>query len=173
MSLFDRIKKTTERYASPMGFKKKPIKEMSMRELQKRMRDQQVVATKKPQSLNEHRRHAYLGEDEVNTSTDKNISSTEQKKYERNMLSYFDDDNVTIKFEPVLIADDGVFWAGTIDGQLKFAYMVTPDEASSGVKIERAPTFDPSNTENQEIEKKIIDYYDTFYEYWSKNQLEK
>jgi hypothetical protein len=65
------------------------------------------------------------------------------------------------------------FWAGTIDGQLKFAYTVTPDEATSGVKIERSPDFDPSNEDNQSIEKKVISYYDTFYDYWSKNQLEK
>lgn len=174
MGLFDKIEKTAKRYASQMGYaKKEPAKELSMREMQKRIREQKIEQ-KKPEKLNEQR-HSYLEEEAIqtDTSTDKQVSPAEQKQYERNMLDYFDDDNVTIKFEPVLIADEGIFWAGTIDGQLKFAYMVTPDETTSGVKIERSPTFDPSNPENQEIEKKIIDYYDTFYEYWSKNQLEK
>jgi hypothetical protein len=200
MSLFDRIKKTTERYASPMGFKKEPKKELTMREMQKLMREQQVkknIPTNSSKLLSEQRKHhSYLGEEDgvvdanTNTSTDKNVSPAEQKEYERNMLDYFDDNNVTIKFEPILISNDsndeinevngntsitsdGIFWAGTIDGQLKFAYMVTPDESTSGVKIERAPTFDANNKENQEIEKKIVNYYDNFYEYWSKNQLEK
>jgi hypothetical protein len=174
-NLFDNIAKTAKRFASPMGYsKKQPLKEMTMREMLAKTR-QQVDASpsNKVESLNEQR-HRYLGEDDATAEpTEKQVSPEEQKKYERNMLDYFDDDNIIIKFEPVLVADEGVFWAGTIDGQLKFAYMVTPDEATSGVKIERSPDFDPNSQENQEIEKKIISYYDTFYEYWSKNQLEK
>lgn len=173
-NLFEKIEKTAKRFASPMGYaKKEPIKEMTMREMLAKTRIEKSTPSDKTQSLNEQR-HRYLGEDDgVTTPSEKQVTPQEQKTYERNMLDFFDDDNVTIKFEPVLLADEGVFWAGSIDGQLKFAYMVTPDESTSGVKIERSPDFDPNNAQNQEIEKKIVTYYDTFYEYWSKNQLEK
>jgi hypothetical protein len=182
----EQIEKTAIRYASKMGYsKKEPLKEMSMREMLGKMRSIKNNSgnQNKVGILNENRRrHQYLGEEDevidnnnqnVNNSTETHVSPEEQKNYERNMSDYFNDDNVTIKYEPILIAKDGIFWAGTIDGQLKFAYMVTPDESTSGVKIERSPDFDPNNIENIEIEKKIVEYYDSFYEYWSKNQLEK
>ncbi len=176
---FNKIKKTADRFASPMGYsKKEEPKVMSMREMLAKTR-QQVKDNKSGNSavkILTEQRHRYLSEVEIDanpTAVEKQVTPQEQKTYERDMLSFFDDDNVTIKFEPVLVADEGVFWAGTVDGQLKFAYMVTPDEASSGVKIERSPDFDPNNAQNQEVEKKIITYYDTFYEYWSKNQLQK
>jgi len=163
--LFERIESTAKRFASPMGYsKKEPIKEMTIREMQRRVRTSN-------QKIEEEKENIVQ------------LSSEEQKKQEEGLQNFFDGDNVSIKFEPILISgsnnvneelsnNSGVFWAGTIDGQLKFAYMVTPDESTSGVKIERSPDFDPSNEDNQAVEKKIIDYYDTFYDYWSKNQLE-
>lgn len=156
--LFNKIETTAKRYANQMGYaKKQPLKEMTMREMLRITRKKQV------------------SEDLATASSEpveKQLSSTEQEEQQRNMQDFFDDENIIIKFEPILLYDTGVFWAGTIDGQLKFAYMVTPDESTSGVKIERSPDFDPTNEDNQNIEKKIIDYYDTFYDYWSKNQLE-
>lgn len=155
-NLFEKIEATAKRYASPMGYsKKEPLKEMTMREMQRRIR------------INK------MQEDVEEVPVEKQLSAGEQEKHDNELRNYFDGDNLTIKLEPILVFEDGVFWAGTIDGQLKFAYMVTPDESTSGVKIERSPDFDPSNEDNQAVEKKIIDYYDTFYDYWSNNQLEK
>lgn len=157
MGLFERIEKTAKRYSSPMGYsKKQPLKEMTMREMQQRIRDQRR-----------------LKEADADAPVEKQLSGAEQKEQERSMLDYFDNENLTIKFEPILLFDEGIFWAGTIDGQLKFAYMVTPEESTSGVKIERSLDFDPTNEDNQAIEKKVVDYYDVFYKYWSENQLEK
>lgn len=157
--IFSKIESTSKRYADKMGFaKKQPLKEMTMREMLRKTRSLQQMKEQEVEASNE--------------PVEKGVSAAEQEKYEENMQSYFDDDNIIIKFEPILLYDQGVFWAGTIDGQLKFAYMVTPDESTSGVKIERSPNFDPNNEDNQRIEKKIIDYYNTFYDYWSKNQLE-
>lgn len=156
--LLEKIEVTAKRYASPMGYsKKEPLKEMTMREMQRRVR----------------MRNQQIEEDDVATQIEKKLTPSEQKEHERNMLNYFNNENLTIKFEPILLFDNGIFWAGNVDSQLKFVYMVTPEESTSGVKIERSPDFDPSNEDNQEVEKKIINYYDTFYEYWSKNQLEK
>lgn len=155
-NLFDKIESTAKRCASQFGYsKKEPLKEMTMREMQRRIRMKQVK------------------EDQEVAAIEKPLTPAEQKRQEEGLQGFFDGDNVTIKFEPILVFEDGIFWAGTIDGQLKFAYMVTPDESTSGVKIERSPDFDPSNEDNQAVEKKIIDYYDTFYAYWSENQLEK
>jgi hypothetical protein len=155
--IFDKIHKTSKRLENQFGYaKKQPLKEMTMRDMLRITRKKQV-------------------EEEATASSEtmeKQLSPAEQEQQQQNMQSYFEDENITIKFEPILLYDTGVFWAGTIDGQLKFAYMVTPDESTSGVKIERSPYFDPTNEDNQNVEKKIIDYYDTFYEYWSKNQLE-
>ena len=155
--LLNKIEKTSKRLANQFGYaKKSSLKEMTMRDMLRITRKRQV-------------------EEEATASSEtmeKQLSPAEQEQQQQNMQSYFEDENITIKFEPILLYDSGVFWAGTIDGQLKFAYMVTPDESTSGVKIERSPDFDPTNEDNQNVEKKIIDYYDTFYEYWSKNQLE-
>lgn len=152
--LLNKIEKTSKRLANQFGYAKKgPLKEMTMREMLRITRKNQI-------------------EEEISSeTTERQLSPAEQEQQQRNMQDYFEDDNITIRFEPVLLYDDGIFWAGTIDGQLKFAYMVTPDENTSGVNIERSPDFDPSNEDNQNVEKKIIDYYDSFYEYWSKNQL--
>jgi hypothetical protein len=153
-NIFERIQQTTKRMSSPMGFgKKEPLKEMTMREMLRRTRRKNIKEDEEP--------------------TQKSIGSDEQKQHERNMLDFFENENLTIKFEPIMLYDEGVFWGGTIDGQLKFAYFVTPDESTSGVKIERSPDFDPSNEDNQKVEKKVVDYYDTFYKYWSENELEK
>lgn len=178
--IFAKIHETSKKYASQMGYaKKEPRKELTMREMQKRMRESINKPQQSPQQINEQR-HTYVSE-EVYTDEDVQVtklSGQEEKQQEDGLRNFFDDDNVTINFNPVEIykqgeITSGIFWAGSIDGQLKFVYMVTPDEASSGVKIERAPTFDPNNADNQNIEKKIVDYYDSFYEYWSKNQLER
>jgi len=156
--LLNKIEKTSKRLANQFGYAKKgPLKEMTMREMLRVTRRNQV--------------HEDLAS-ASNETMEKQLSPSEQEQQQNTMQDYFADDNVTIKFEPILLYDTGVFWAGTIDGQLKFAYMVTPDESTSGVKIERSPDFDPTNEDNQNVEKKIIDYYDTFYDYWSKNQLE-
>jgi hypothetical protein len=155
--IFSKIEQTSKKYASQMGYaKKQPLKEMTMREMLRKTRSLQKEEV--AQASNE--------------PAEKGVSPAEQEKYQRGMQDFFDDDNITIKFEPILLYDQGVFWAGTIDGQLKFAYMVTPDESTSGVKIERSPDFDPNNEDNRKVEKKIIDYYNTFYEYWRENQLE-
>lgn len=154
---WNKIEDTSRRFANQMGYaKKQPLKEMTMREMlritrQKQMQEE-AIASSEP--------------------VEKQLSPAEQEQQERTMQQYFENDNVLIKFEKIMLFDEGVFWAGTIDGQLKFAYFVTPKESESGVKIERSPDFDPTNEDNQKIEKKVIDYYDTFYDYWSQNQLE-
>lgn len=179
--LFTRIKETNQRISKRIGDdKKEPLKEWTMRDMIRTRRKQQMDEFQNAPAINTNQQTA-AAQNNTNVDPDtgeipeRQLSPAEQKQQEDTMSNYFDGDNVTIKYEPVIIYgnSEGVFWAGTVDGQLKFAYMVSPDESSSGVKIERSPDFDPSNPDNQKIEKKIIDYYDSFYEYWSKNELEK
>ena len=113
MSLFERIEKTAKKYASPMGYeKKKPAKEMTMREMLAKTRTQKKEPNLKPQNLNEQtKRHSYLGEDETSTNNDNigvtKLSGSEEKKHEDAMLNFFDDDNVIIKFQPIEIFKSG------------------------------------------------------------------
>ena len=64
-----------------------------------------------------------------------------------------------------------VFWGGTIDGTIQFAYKVTPNEKTSGVEFNYLDDFTVDNEENDEIVKKIEDYYDVFFKYWRDNIL--
>lgn len=176
--LFMKIKETNKRISERIGDgKKEPLKEWTMRDMMRTRRKQQMDEFQNAPAMNVQT--AAQNNTNVDPDTgeipERQLSSAEQKQQEDTMSAYFDGDNLTIRYEPIVIYgnNEGVFWAGTVDGQLKFAYMVSPDESSSGVKIERSPDFDPSNPDNQKIEKKIIDYYDSFYEYWSKNELEK
>jgi hypothetical protein len=91
--------------------------------------------------------------------------SREEKKFRNN----FDDLNVVIEFIPLEIYDNYVFWGGTIDGTIQFAYKVTPDEETSGVEFNYLEGFDPGNPDNEEIIDRIENYYDQFYKYWRDN----
>jgi hypothetical protein len=74
--------------------KKQPIKEMTMREMLRKTRDQQRMKEEMASAIE---------------PVQQQVTPVEQKEYERNMLDYFNNDNVTIKFEPILIYDEGVF----------------------------------------------------------------
>lgn len=100
----------------------------------------------------------------VNKKTVFDQSREEKKFYER-----FDDLNVTVDFVPLEVYDDFIFWGGTIDGMIQFAYKVTPDENTSGVEFNYLEDFSVDNPENDEIIKRIEDYYDEFYRYWRDN----
>ena len=103
--------------------------------------------------------------DDRSTAVDQN---TEEKKFQ----DFFDDLMVTVNFEPLEVYDSGIFWGGTIDNQVQWVYKVTPDESTSGYDVDYLDTFDKSNPENDEIIRRIENYYGTFYKYWRDNMLE-
>jgi hypothetical protein len=108
-----------------------------------------------------------LNED-VNKKTAYDQGTEEQK-----FLNYFKDINVNIRFIDLEVYDNLVFWGGVVDGIIKFVYKVTPDESTSGVEFDYSEDFSPDNPENDAIIKKIEDYYDIFYKYWSNNLLQR
>lgn len=91
---------------------------------------------------------------------------------EGRMSDYFEEDNVTIEFEDFQVHTKGVLLAGTIDGQIQFAYKVTPDEKTSGIDVNYLDGFDPQDPENEVVIKKVESYYNLFYKYW-RDQLFK
>jgi len=95
----------------------------------------------------------------------------DQNNEEEKFRNYFDDMNVDIKFIPMKILDNYVFWGGTIDGVIQFVYKVTPDEKTSKIEFNYLPDFSPDNPDNDMIVKKIESYYDIFYKYWRDNVI--
>lgn len=93
----------------------------------------------------------------------------DQEEEEKKFLNFFDDINVSVKFNELKIFDDLVFWGGTIDGIIQFVYKVTLDDATSGVEFNYLEDFTPDNPENDEIIDRIDNYYDIFYRYWADN----
>lgn len=139
------------RFDKFMGIKDKTqIKEMSVRDMVGIMRK--------------------LNEDIDNAN--KSLSQSEIDREEEKMQNYFQNNNVNIQFEPLIVYSNGVFWGGTIDGQLLFTYSVTPDEATSKVDIKYLNGFDPADPDNDEIIKKVQAYYNDFYKYWRDNGLQ-
>lgn len=102
----------------------------------------------------------------------KQTTSLDQKTEEDKMNNFFSQNNVNIEYEPLEVYDNGIFWAGTIDGQLGWSYKVTPNEKDSGVEVEYLEGFDPQDPENEEIIKKLEQYHKDFYKYWRDNELQ-
>ena len=93
----------------------------------------------------------------------------EQEQQFRNAIKDF---NVNVEFEPIDISDRSVLWNGTIDNQLQWSYLVTPDENKNGAKFNYSRNFDDSRPENSELVKRIDDYYNDFYKYWREGEIE-
>ena len=149
--ILQQITERTKSFERRYGFEsKKPAKEMSMRDMLGVMR----------KKVNE------------NLDQSRNLTQVEVDREQEKMLNYFQDDNVDIQFEPLNVYSDGIFWGGSIDGQLLFAYKVTPDEKTSGVEVKYLDGFDPSDPDNDKIIKKVQSYYNDFYRYWRDNELQ-
>jgi len=168
---------------------------IEMRELLKRIRNVNKgieYIPKKSQQINEGGRNMTIREmkrrmhqseskyykNEVNEVDDKDLmggkqemSSTEENNEQEKLKNFLRNNNVTIEFEPFEKYQNGVFWGGTIDGQIMFVYRVTPEEVSSGIDIEYLEGFDPNDPENNEIIEKLKRHYNDFYKYWRDTQF--
>jgi len=103
----------------------------------------------------------------------KNLKTNiDQKEEETKMKNYFNNLNVDIDFSNLDVFEKGIFWGGTIDGQIQFVYRVTPDENTSGFDLNYTDDFDPNNEDNKAILDKIENYYDVFYKYWRDNIIQ-
>jgi len=131
---------------------KETKKDLSMRDLLKITR-----------KLNEEVKNEFI---DKSTIYDQQIEEDKFKKF-------FDDLNVNVEFEKLRIYDNLVFWGGTIDNEIQFVYKVAPTENASGMELNYLDDFNPDNPENDEIIKKLTDYYDIFYKYWRDNIIQK
>lgn len=104
-----------------------------------------------------------LNEGDVSSNQATGIDQSEE---ESKIRKYFYTNNVTIEFQPLEIFPTGVIFGGTIDGQIQFVYKVTHEEATSGVEVNYLEGFDAQDPENEEVIKKVEDYYNVFYKYW-------
>lgn len=109
----------------------------------------------------------------MNEDIQKDLTTNTDKSNEENkMANYFEENNVTIDFENFKVFGNGVILTGTIDGQIQFAYKVTPEEQTSGIEVNYLEGFEPQDPENEEVINKVESYYDIFYKYW-RDQLFK
>ena len=99
------------------------------------------------------------------TKFDENLA---QEKF-RNAIKEF---NVNVQFEPIQIRDNSIVWSGTIDNQLQWSYLVTPDESINGPKFNYAENFNDGEPSNQQLVKFIEKYYDNFYKYWREGEMD-
>lgn len=110
----------------------------------------------------------------LNEDIARSMSASEVDREKEKMQNYFADDNVEITFNDFAIKHNAVFMSGTIDGQIEFAYVVSPEESinQKGVQLNYLDGFDPTNPDNDQIIKKVQAYYNDFYKYWRDNELQ-
>jgi hypothetical protein len=140
--------------------KAEPKKNLSMRDMLK--------ITRNPIKLNED------VEDERKNATNKK-TVYDQGNEEEKFLNFFNnqkDLKINVKFIPLEVYDNLIFWGGTVDGIIQFVYKVTPDESTSGVEFNYLEDFTPDNPDNMMIVKMLKEYYDTFYDFWQKEILQ-
>jgi len=151
-----------------------------MRVLLKRMREGYVPKVKPnvPVSSNEltmhemlditRKKNVILKEEDLKNKATVYDQELEEKKFKR----IFDDMEVSYRLKPLGVYDKGVVWGGSINNAIQFVYKVAYEDSNSGVEFEYLEDFNSDDPENEEIVKRIEDYYDTtFYKYWRDNLL--
>lgn len=149
-NILEQITDKTKQFEKRYSFEpKKPVKEMSMREMLGKMRN-------------------------LNENIEPEVSPAEIDREKEKMLNFFANDNVDINFENFQVQPQGVFLSGLVGDQIQFSYTVTPKITTKdqGVQLNYLNGFDANNPENDKLVKKVQDYYDTFSNYWIENQLQ-
>lgn len=152
MSRLQNIEETVKRFSDRFGYeKKKPVKEMSVRDSIGLMR-----------KLNE----------EINTLSDGVLTGAELDREQEKIKNYFANENVNVEFTEIFVRKGrGVAAKGMVDDQIEFAYTVSNDTKESGVKIAYLNNFDSKNPNNDKIVRMVQQYYNDFYDYWRDNAL--
>lgn len=107
-----------------------------------------------------------------NTNIQKPITPAEERREQEKLENFFENNNVIIDFKELQVFPHGVFWGGTIDGQVQWVFKVTPYEESSGLDINILEGFQKDDPENEEIIQKLENYYNTFFKYWRDFSIE-
>jgi hypothetical protein len=159
-------------------YDKKPIKEDNKK---KEMSMRDMLAITRHKNINEASNVEMLdvnkdGDDDVklvDTAVEDRKTAFDQDEQETQFRNAIKDFNVNVQFEPIEVMDNSILWNGTIDNQLQWSFLVTPDENVNGAKFNYSRNFDDTTPENSELVKRIDKYYTDFYKYWRENELEK
>jgi len=116
-----------------------------------------------------------LNEDVLKQDSNRIETSFDQKREEKKFTEYLRSNNFNVtpdSFENIeIVPNEYVFWGGTINNMIQYVFIVTDNEQTSKVEFNYSDEFNKDNEENQELIKKIQDYYDIFYKYWSENNF--
>lgn len=157
-------------------FNKKPVKEEKKKEMS--MRD--MLKITRTRTINEADVELidlnHDGENDaklIDTSVDSKKTAFDQKAEEEKFRTAIKDFNVDVQFMPIEVLDNSVLWNGTIDNQLQWSFLVSPDETVNGAKFNYSKNYDDTQPENTELVDRIKNYYNDFYKYWRNNELQK
>ncbi len=109
----------------------------------------------------------------IDVDTDSKKTVFDQTKEEEKFREAIKQFNVDAQFEPIEILDNSIVWNGTIDNQIQWSFLVTPDENVNGAKFNYSQNYDDKQPDNEELIKTIEAYYDDFYKFWRDNELEQ
>jgi hypothetical protein len=155
-----------------------------MRELIKRMRGEYVTETKGAKLKGEltmrdmlkiTRRINENNDSKKDTVGENRKIPTDQNNEETKFTEIFNNmpnnETVSIVFFELYVFDNLVYWGGIIDGAIEFTYQVTPNENKSGVNFDYHEDYIEDNPKNDEIIKRIEEYYNKFSDYWRNEVL--
>lgn len=102
----------------------------------------------------------------------------DQKREEEKLLARLQNPDeeiptVTVDFGDLIVTDKFVFFAGTVNGVIQFAYSVSRDNSKSRVKFNYLEGFNPDDEENKRIIEQLEIYYREFASWWLDNVLQK
>lgn len=101
-----------------------------------------------------------------------NKTAFDQFIEEKKLYDFFDDNTLMIDFQDLEVHEYGVIWGGIINNEVGFVYTVSKDSDMSTVEINYdEDDFNALKDENQQLIKKIENYYTVFYKYWRDNFL--
>jgi hypothetical protein len=109
----------------------------------------------------------------IDTSIDSRKTALDQEAEEEKFRNAIKEFNVDVQFLPIEILDNSIVWNGTIDNQLQWSFLVTPDDTVNNVMFNYSKNFDDTKPENTELVDRIKNYYNDFYKFWRDNELEK
>lgn len=113
---------------------------------------------------------AQTADDGVSRNVKTHIDQSEE---EQKLHNFFDDMNVHIDADPIIVKDDKVFWSVVIDGVIQFIYKITGEDETSGVVFNYLRDGYENSEASKEIVERIKSYYDTFYKYWEEGLPDK
>ena len=113
-----------------------------------------------------------MNEDSGERSENKE-TAYDQSMEEEKFKNYFKDSLISVKFNDLEVYDDLVVWGGVIDGIIKFAFVVSPDDDVKKPQFDYESDLVQDNPDYENIMNMVESYYKIFYKYWVGNLIQK